>query len=107
MKSTILAFVLTMPNVGSWNGRWSGENNLYVRTRNLGKSKKAQEKGETLNNESFYYNFGDGWGASVRVKIIDAAEGNRLRAKSKGFAGYEWMIDSILRHGLITTKKGE
>jgi hypothetical protein len=24
-----LLFTLSMPNRGSWNGRWSGENNFY------------------------------------------------------------------------------
>lgn len=26
----MIAFILTMPNIGSWNGRWSGENDLHA-----------------------------------------------------------------------------
>ena len=32
-NATTLAFVLTMPNIGSWNGKWSGEGNFYAITR--------------------------------------------------------------------------
>ena len=50
----------------------------------------------------YYYNFGDGWGASVNVYILDGAkEASRLRRKSDGFCGYEWMIDSIITNGKI------
>lgn len=95
----IFAFTLNMPNVGSWNGRWSGERDLYLKFRSL-KNKDA----ESLKEGSYYYNFGDGWGASVQVSIIDSKEKQRLQRKSKGFAGYDWMIDSILNHGKIVAE---
>lgn len=49
------------------------------------------------------YNFGDGWLARVDVSQVDAKEASRLRKASKGFCGYEWMIDSILTRGMIST----
>lgn len=53
-----------------------------------------------------YYNFGDGWGAGVSVKIVDGVKGKNAAIKgSKGFCGYEWMIDSILERGKITTEQ--
>jgi len=98
---TILCFTLSMPNNNAWNGQWTGENNLYARTRNLGKSQKAEKRGEGLDGENFYYNFGDGWGASVAVKVIAGTESRKIQRNSKGFCGYEWMIESIMRHGEI------
>lgn len=28
----MIVFTLTMPSVGSWNNRWTGEDRLYART---------------------------------------------------------------------------
>jgi hypothetical protein len=53
---------------------------------------------------SFYYNFEDGWVASVRWEVKTATECRRIVARSKGFCGYDWMIDEILKHGRILTR---
>ncbi|MBA2877997.1 hypothetical protein HNR63_001051 [Anoxybacillus kamchatkensis] len=95
----IFAFTLTMPNVGSWNGRWSGEKDLYVKFRTL-KNKDA----ERVKEGNYYYDFGDGWGANVNVRVVDSKEKQRLQRKSKGFAGYDWMIDSIIENGEIISE---
>lgn len=102
----LMAFILTMPNVGSWNGKWTGESNLYARvmnyTQRYGTSKKAKEKVVTLlEKQNYYYNFGDGWGANVAVRQVTASEAAKIRKKTKGFYGYDWMIDSILHYGEI------
>ena len=98
----ILSFTLSMPNNNSWNGKWSGEDRLYVRTINFGKTKKAEKHAnEILQEGSFYYNFGDGWGASVAVAKVDAKEAAKLRKISAGFSGYDWMIESIKHYGEI------
>jgi len=98
----ILSFELGMPNNNSWNGCWSGENYLYARVINFGRGKVANEKAkEILNKGYFYYNFGDGWGASVTVKEIDSKEAAKIRRESKGFCGYDWMIASIKEKGRI------
>ncbi len=100
----MLVFTLSMPNVGSWNGEWTGSENLYVKTRRAPPATIARilkEKSET----DFSYNFGDGWWASVRVKSTSAAEANKIMRHSAGFCGYDWMIDEIMQYGRILTRE--
>jgi hypothetical protein len=54
---------------------------------------------------SWYYNFGDGWGASVSVVKVLAGEKNKRERISKGFSGYDWMIDEILKYGRILERQ--
>lgn len=89
-------YTITMPNVGSWNGKFSGASKLYCKVFPY-KSKTD----DTLIGRSFYYNFGDGWGASVSVDKVESKEAAKMKKLSSGFMGYEWMIDSINRHGCI------
>ena len=96
----ILSFEITMPNVGSWNGKWSGANNLHFAFRNKTK-KQVEEFMEGKEAKNFYYNFGDGWGANIKVKPMDAKTKTKIQRKNSGFMGYDWMIDSILKHGKI------
>lgn len=93
----LLSFTLSMPSNNSWNGKWSGEGNLYARVVNVGNptARELVEKGY------FYYNFGDGWAAGVTVKAIDGKEARRIRKESQGFCGYDWMIESIRSKGKI------
>lgn len=100
-RNTRVAFVLTMPNRGSWNGRWSGENDCYCIVKRFG-GKKGAARAAQLKG-SYYYNFGDGWGANVAVKVVDASEARLLKRITKGFCGYDWMVESILTHGRIQT----
>jgi len=85
----VLRFELTMPNVGSWNGVDTG-NKAGCFIFKVVPKKEAVE----LIDKNFYYNFGDGWGANVKVT-------QNRRSKSNGFRGYSWMVDSILEHGKI------
>ena len=96
----ILGFILTMPRVGSWNGKWSGETNLYARTRPVGTSTASVRMGDALIGHHSYA-WSDGWRADVEVREVTSGEANRLRRKSCGFSGYDWMIDSLLQHGDI------
>lgn len=82
---------LTMPNVGSWNGKWTGAKNTY--TKVFSTSKKAEKF-----IGSYRYSFGDGWSANVQVRLAEPRE----RVSNK-FYGYEWMIHSIKDHGDIRT----
>jgi hypothetical protein len=96
------AFRVPVANVGSWNGKWSGRENFYAVVRSgftgkLGRAKAAA----ILAKGSFYYNFGDGWGASIRAQEITGAEARRVRKQSSGFCGYEWMVESICADGTI------
>ena len=96
----ILSFQLTMPNVGSWNGQWTGSGNPYLRFRKLPK-KEAIEFMDGKEQHNYHYSWNDGWGANVEVKIISSKEKRKLQKITKGFSGYEWMIDSILKNGEI------
>lgn len=97
----LIKFELSMPDIGSWNGRWSGENNLYAKVISF--KGKAREKiaQEITEIGDFYYNFGDGWSANINVEKIDSKETAKVKRKSKGFYGYEWMIDSIIKNKKI------
>jgi len=93
----VFVFELSMPGVNSWNGRWTGEEGYYAKTRNIPEADAAALRGY------YSYNFGDGWRAGVTVRRVDGRAAAKIRKKSSGFCGYDWMIDSILRHGDIRT----
>ena len=89
-----VAFILSMPNRGSWNGGWSGADKVHAIIKDFAPTKAPPEG-------SHYYNFGDGWGASVQVNHIDGAKSRELKKKNAGFSGYDWMVDSIVWYGKI------
>lgn len=93
-----LAFVLTMPNNNAWNGRWTGEDTLHALVRPV-PGARIDALGDLP--RSFYYDFGDGWGASVKVYDPGPGETRTLRKRSAGFCGYDWMVDQIIEHGRI------
>lgn len=95
----ILAFLLSMPGCASWNGRWKG--NIYAKTIQTRGRLSDLKAADILRTGYYHYNFGDGWTASVSVKEVDAAEARRLRKASRGFCGYDWMVESILNKGQI------
>jgi len=87
-----ILFRLNMPNVGSHNGRWSGEGRNYIIVRSL-PPKQVEELGIP---KSWHYSWGDGWGAGVSARVMKPGD---RKPKSDGFCGYEWMVDNILRWG--------
>lgn len=88
-----IIFELTMPNVGSWNGKFSGEKDIFTVSMNLPKKETEDIFG------NYYYNFGDGWGANVEARLPESRE----KVTNK-FLGYDWMIDSIVKHRKIITE---
>jgi hypothetical protein len=96
----ILSFTLSMPNIGSWNGKWTGEGNLYARTRSFKRSDAARGR-EILDIGYFRYNWNDGWSAAVSVKEVSSSDAAKIRKHTRGFCGYDWMIDSIISKLLI------
>jgi len=97
-----VAFELSMPSNNSWNGKWSGEGRRYVRVINVGASKKARTKWQSIIDRGYFsYAFGDGWCAAVSVREVSGTETRKLRKISAGFCGYDWMIDSIRFDGEI------
>lgn len=99
----IVSWQLTMPNIGSWNGRWTGESNKYYVIEKISdkylKSKEHFKELLDTGSASWYYSWNDGWGANVRAEIIDAATARKRRKESKGFCSYEWMIQTIKYYG--------
>jgi len=90
-------FRLTMPKVGSWNGKWSGEGENYVIYKNLPKSKCLWlGLKTTVDKRTWVYDFGDGWMANVSARLYPTPF---KRQKSDGFCGYEWMVDNIIKFG--------
>ena len=83
---------LTMPNAGSWDGKWHRAEKRY--TKVFSTSKKSEK---FIGN--YRYSFGDGWIANVEVRHPEPRE----RVSNK-FAGYDWMITSIKHCGEITVK---
>lgn len=95
-----------MPNRGSWNGRWSGENDLYAKILTLSNSKAGKARAQQiLAGSPYYYRWDDGWGASIDVKVVEGKESAAIKRKSKGFCGYDWMIDNIRFYGSPYGKK--
>lgn len=91
----MVAFVLTMPHCGSWNGKWSQEDKLHCIVR------RDREVPKEYIGKSFFYNWDDGWCAEIEVKHVDYKTANQLRNKSSGFCNYGWMVDSIIKKGRI------
>ncbi len=96
----VVSFEITMPNVGSWNGKWTGEKDAHFKFVAL--SKKEADK--IIKEGPYHYNFGDGWSACVTPTFKKAPERNKIAKVNSGFMGYDWMIYSIIKHGTIKTK---
>ena len=88
----MIIFTLSMPNRGSWNGRWSGEDRVYARIFH------NNDVPKDIIGKDFYYNWDDGWCACVSVTKVDSKEAAKIRKKSAGFCGYDWMIRSIIKN---------
>jgi len=78
---TYICFQLTMPRNNSWNGKWTGGEKFYARTRKFTPKRAA----EILSKDSYGYNFGDGWYADVSVKEITGIEKRKIDKKTSGF----------------------
>lgn len=88
-----LQFELTMPNQNTSYPTESDYTGYYI-WRNVPK-----DQAERIVGKSFYYNFGDGWGASVIV-----TQDSRNRKKTKGFRNYDWMVDELVEYGEIKSR---
>lgn len=102
-------FILTMPNNNSWNGKWTGSNNLYCIVRSYSFRKNQKNFDASFKNVSStngcYYDFGDGWGAHVSIRECSAGEKRLYKKQSAGFCGYDWMVDEIEKHGRILKRE--
>lgn len=96
----LVKFKLTIPNVNSWNGRWSGENKKYILIRRLPKSQEDKAL-RIIGKGYFHYNFGDGWSAGIYAEQVDSKDAAKFRKISDGFNGYDWMVESIIENEVI------
>ena len=93
----MVLFELSFPNKGSWDNHWSRENEKHI-VAMADKYVKPE-----LIDKNYFYDFGDGWGANVKVYKM-SGNTNEYRAILKnntGFCGYEWMVRSIVKNGEI------
>ncbi len=90
----MISFTLTMPRNNSWNGRWSGDEKLFAVVKKLPKTKESE-----LDGQRFGYAWNDGWAANIDCQLVTGTEAAKIRKKSQGFCGYEWMINNIISHG--------
>jgi hypothetical protein len=96
----IIAFELSMPNRGSWDGKWSGEDRRYIILKTVRSEKDIKNALSLMGNH--HYSWDDGWGASIDIYEIDSSESRKLQKyKKNGFCGYEWMVSSLWNHGRI------
>ena len=86
-------FRLTMPNKGSWNGKWSGDDRNYTIVKTLPEKRVRELDLSEDTPQSWHYSWDDGWGANITARIM--AKGERAK-KSDGFCGYEWMVRNII-----------
>ena len=86
-------FKLTMPGKNSWDGKWSGDDRNFTIVRNVDDDQAIE-----LDGRSWSYGWPDGWRAEVSARVV--REGEVLKP-SHGFHGYDWMVESILRHDKI------
>lgn len=104
----LVSFQLTMPNVGSWDGKWTGANKKYYVVQNISTAwiKKQDHFKRLLENgrDNWHHSWGDGWGANVMAEIVDSTEARKRRKISSGFCGYEWMIGNIKSYGSTKEK---
>ncbi len=93
MSGALVEFELAMPGNASWNGKWTGDDRQYLVYRRV----TAKRCRELCLPRSWTHSFGDGWVARVSARPVKRGR------RSDGFAGYEWMVESILRHAEIRT----
>ena len=75
---------------------------LYAKVVSFSNSKAGNvAANKILEHKSYDYRWSDGWSASISVRKVEGAESRSIERRSQGFCGYEWMIDSIRKHGKI------
>ena len=53
----LVAFQLTMPNVGSWDGKWSGSDSLYARVRKARSKTDIEAARRAVAGKPFHYSW--------------------------------------------------
>lgn len=95
-----LLFELTMPNNGSWNNKWSGENDNHYLIKRVSYKAFVEHYAEYA-GKSWYYRWSDGWTACITCEALNSKEIVPYRKKAGNFCGYDWMVSSIMQCGEI------
>jgi hypothetical protein len=90
-------FRLSMPGANTASGSWSGAGKDYLVVKTLTDKIALNLLGER-GTRSWSYAWSDGWVAQVSARILPPGGKS---VKSAGFAGYDWMVSSILAYGEI------
>lgn len=98
-----LLFELIFPSIGSWNGKFTGANKKYYRTKSYTKDQESIYK-KMLSKRKYTHNFCDGWVAQITIREIQSKEKKTYEKASAGFLGYEWMIADIEKYGRIRSQ---
>jgi hypothetical protein len=91
-----------MPNVGSWNGKFTGEGHLNCIVKSYPVDSPIPKKVLSMKH-GYRYDFGDGWSVNIKATEITGKEKPKYKKESKGFYGYEWMVKEIEEFGRIRT----
>jgi len=97
-----ILYELTMPGIGSWNGKWTGADTRHCVIRSY-KTDDVPDK--VLAKVNYEHDFEDGWVANIHCSEITELKAASIEAKGFGFCGYEWMVDNIEETGRIKTVK--
>lgn len=105
-----LLFEYGHKTIGSHNGKWGGQTLVFAKSKRLYKEQEQflQSKGISTNlgdQTTFFHDFGDGWTAKVTMTVGRVRDFKEIMKQSKGFYGYDWMIDNILKYGRILTQE--
>ena len=101
-----LLFKLSMPHRGSWNNKWSLENENFTIAKRFRKC--DFEKLPDIVGKYHEYRWDDGWTAVVNVKhLTNIKDVKQLTKNSQGFCGYDWMIESLLKFGKIMSRSDQ
>lgn len=97
-------FRLRMPGRPA-TSQW-GEGRNYVIVKDMtDKAAASLFRGPLLtptHTHTWTHRWDDGWMAQITARIVPKGE---RRAKSDGFAGYDWMVANILRYGATEKPK--
>lgn len=104
-RELLVRWELSLPNIGSWDGKYSGKRNgMFAYPSRLDrKGEEAKKIQEFIDagKSSFRYNFGDGYTAMWTFTVIPTIkEYNQMNRGDHG-TRYDWMIRSIMKHGEI------
>lgn len=95
----ILCFKLWVTSCNTWNRQHSFNNQYLIFKTFLKKDNETADK--ILAKKSYGYMWDDGWTVSISVSQVSSEEKRRLEKVNAGFLGYDWMVDSIIKHGKI------